>query len=337
MKPLPLIRMAVFSSVTLLLAACGDNNGNDDDDPGDGVPPIPNSAFALSSKSDVQREIGNFIDVYSIFFGEDLDATSMTAAAAKSARVDMSHVVPKAAVTTECELDGTLTEDSGTKPRTFTYFEASPSVEFATSVYNGCQEDDGDEDGTYTEANGFQESGGGAGVSTFYSYNVLGQGETAYTELERSPDDKDEYEFESILALFETATTASTVETRHVFTLAFEERDEEEADGHTAGQVTQGTTDVPFVTIVSASGVSVEGPYGYATTECAGGRGSIDTNTPVVFDEDGLPIGGAVTVTSGTASATVTFVGDGSATYQLGNGATGTLTRAELEAAVDGC
>lgn len=336
MKPLQLVRCAIYSSVAILLAACSDN-GSDNDDPGDGVPDVPSSPVPLSSKADIQREVGNFIDVYSIFFGEELDAAAAGTAALKSARVNMDQVVPKVASTSDCELKGTVTEDSGTKARTFAYFEVSPSVEFSSSLYKECQSDDGDGDGTYTEANGFQESGGGAGVSTFYSYNVLGQDGKAYTELERSPTAGDEFDFESIRGLFETATTASSVETRHVYTLRFEEEDEDEDDGNTSGQVTQGKQGDPFVTIVTSSGVSVEGPYEYATTECKGGRARIETDTPVVFDEEGLPIGGAVTVTSGTASATVTFVGDGSATYQFGSGATGTLTRAELEAAVDGC
>lgn len=331
MKPHQPIRYAVISSFALLLAACG--NGSNDDDPGDGVPDVPNSTVPLSSKADVQREIGNFIDVYGIFFVEDAD----DAAARKSARVDLSQVVPKAATTIECGRSGKVIEDGGTKTRAFTYYEAAPSVEYSTSTYDGCQEDDGDGDGTYTESNGFQESGGGAVASTFYSYNAFGQGDRSYTELERSPDAEDEFEFEAIRGLFETATTASSIETRHVFTLRFEEEHEDEEDGHTAGQVTQGEKDDPFVTIVDASGVSVEGPYEYATTECKGGRGRIETPTPVAFDEEGLPVGGAVKVIAGSASVTVTFVNDGSATYQFADGTSGTLTRVEIEAATDGC
>lgn len=328
-------RLAVIPVAIALLSACGSSGGDDDDN---GIPDPSTAPFAVSTKADVVTETSNFIGLRNFVLGEsdeDVDAAALSKAKSfRSSSRKTAKVSPKAAVTENCEGGGTYTTDEGDKSRTFRYFpQLTVNVTYFSELDRNCKET---ADGETTTYNGYYEDGYSATAVDGVSYDYAVSGRDGVPVTERT-EGSGYSEYEEVLGSVETRYTATTLESRYKFSVAYRDK---EGNEELAGTYVLGSDSIEFRAAYDASGATFNGPYRYSTTECAGGSGSLATVQALSFDDAGYPTAGQIRISNSNNSgtATVTFNADGSATYQLAGGATGTITRAELLAREDnGC
>lgn len=325
-------RLTTLATAVALISACGGGDGNKGEN--DDVPGAPATAVPLSAKSDVQREVGGFVAVVRDLYFEGASAASAQVRS-RAVRVTSSNdaVEPKAAVTQDCTLGGTLTTDSGTKSRAFQLYDVTLSVDFESEDDRNCVEEGESGPGSTTTYTGFSENGFSGvdpdGVS--YGYDSAGRNGVPVTITE---DDGEFVDYLELLGNIEARSSSTEFEVRQQLTLRF--RGELDGKFDDGGTFVFGNETTDYVTVEHADGtLSFEGPYRYGTGECTGGALTVSTNDPVSFDGSLFPVGGSLTFTSGTASVVLVFNSDGSADYDIEGGSTGTLSRAEIEASTD--
>lgn len=321
------IKTAPAVLAALLLTACGGGGGDDDDDGDKGFPAPPASAFALVSKADALREIGNFIAVHEAFFDDEAASKAGGAAAPKALQ--------------NCTPSGTIDVASGTRNRTFEFYPAAASaVSYSSEDHHDCREDD--DDGSYNVSNGYVESGLTSIESVpYYGYLAYGRNGVPFSVDERDTGAPASHtDLVDFLGTLESQYTSTQIETSYRIRLRFREKDSEVDK---VGTVIHGDDDAPMVWTATAAGQTLDGVYRYATTACPGGLGAVSTLEPITFselitdDDTDYPVGGKLQIDSGSASAVVTFNSNGTATLSINGGADQPLTLEEIAAAREAC
>lgn len=329
-------RAALLPLACLALAACGGGGGSDDGAPDDGSVP-------LSSESDVLREVSLLSSAVSALDtlsgavdGSSLGATSTSAVAPKA----MS--VPAATDDSPCTDGGSDTQSSGTKTRSFAYFNnLSGSVAYQLHTFAACKRtrtaDSGDVSYQVT-LDGVAEVGSTlqAIEGADYRYLIAGSGSTPLQAtvttgsagvqvLLKATGTEEAQSTDSLLTVGSIITLDYTVSA---------------LDKNSSGTVALGSGSTPFYVASSktSSAYSLDGPYAYQTSKCDGGSAVADTTAVLssASDDAGSYInGGTLKLSTSSAAVTVVFNNDGSASYQFANGgSSGTLTRAELDQAI---
>ena len=323
-----LAALAIVGSV----AACG--GGSEDNAQSGGN----NTDLTLNDKSDALKEIGvvsGIVDGISRGgFNVNSTKSSNQSKGLKSTKSHFESATPsnksRYKTVEQCSGGGTIDSNDGEKEYAFNLFDnQSVSVNFFSFNGNNCVEQNGDSTFTY---NGYSEFGypNNEGSTSYFYYEDGKNGQPIVSEIESSSFNAKYSE----LGLGQEITTSTRFESREITTYSADIT--EDGDAYDA-TISLGKTGTPFVEIVTQNGTSVSGPFSYSTSECRGGSGTLSTPVVLTFDQDdGFLNGGQLKLVSGNSSATYTFNQDGSATYQLGNGASGTLSKDELSAAVDG-
>jgi hypothetical protein len=319
-----------------LVAACGGGDGGG------------SSKVALASEGDVTREITNVVQLVSVSVGptavagprmgvgKQIQARRTHALAARSAKPR-----PKAE-TFECS-SGSGTADYITNTaRSLPLFSANPTVDYEYVDYDNCRDVEGTS--SYTD-NGYEEWGSNysyieapSANTPAYDYYVEGQGSGSYTFVYEDTDLDEKVTYRS-KGRGEYRDNGTSYEAREVFdfsyVLQFEGFREELSFG-------AGDSGNPLVIVdnYSTDTFTIDGPFNYGYVDvCEGGRLVYDTVQPLAYtsDEAGQYInGGQLTLSSGGTDVTLTFQADGDITYSIDGGASGEVTRAELQAE-EGC
>jgi hypothetical protein len=302
-------------------------------------------ATILSSKADVQRELGNF-GAATITSGSDTGTFAARRSAAYGKRRALlspaqfgarprTTASPKAAQTTNCATTGTETVDSGTKVRHFAFFGVERMVGWVLSVSDNCSETFANGDGTTTTfaSDGAEEDGQS---SDQYYYAVLGSGNTpltlALTEKNASGVTTGQLVSSTLGSIEEFDSSVADVRIRASIDLS------ETAEGQTlTGSFVVGDGSPMRLTTTSDNIVTIDGPLSYETSApaCPGGSEEFATLEPIPLDSNDYPVGGVLRITSGSSSVTVTFNADGSAALAFSNGTSASMTAAEVRAGVD--
>lgn len=334
----PFTRAAACGSL-LALSACGGGSGGD----GDSAEP-----FTLETKSGALRELsmaGSVLDGVP----EVLDTAGATLAKSRSGSWGKVPVRqfggarPKA----NCPLGGSRNEVS-VESRSFVYFNLQNAAVTAT------REDD---DACLYAAPSNEIPPGTTGVDRFngrfeegetavvegskYGYVIDGTSNAAYFVTRTvSQNNREVY--------IEVDGSRGTIEQREpqgggrdlraVYRYSYNYDDSNESYFRLV-ELGQGTT--PFTGQADANGgdIRFSGTYEYETSECDGGRVVVSTEEPINLSE-GYPVDGRIRLTdSGGKFAVFTFSANGSATVSLNGGAPVSVSKTELENAIDdsGC
>lgn len=332
----------------LFLAACGHDNTDNNDCCFSPIPPNY-GPVSLLSLSDAERELGNIATTLSLVDISSGTPSGFAAAAAPvvrtlgprhaavrafsgsgAAKADAS---PRAAVST-CASGGSDQVSSGSKTRTFNFFNFSGTVNYTVDNYNGCANTDSS--GTKTTYDGVIETG--LDSSSVYSYAVLGQPSISNT-VTIFTDGKDAngtplHTEEDKLGILEQQNNGSILDNRsNLFdTLFASQPNQPDYDG--SFQIGSNSNGSGVYEVMSGStSLNVAGQYAYASTACFGGAVTVTTPTTITLGTStagsGLPVGGALDINSGSNSVTFTFNSDGSAT--LSGSVTGTISASQVQ------
>lgn len=315
----------------LALAACGGGSTEDDAGP----QPAPGDV-SLSKESDVLREVAVLNAVVSTIgtIGDNLPAVTPAAAPA----------APVAKAAEACAGGGTVDKTDGTRARTFAYFGGqSIQVVYRSQQFAACQSSGTTDTGqSYTLTLDGGAEAGANGVTEAqidYLYLTAGSGVTPL-RVEVGTGAGPTVSLD-VLGDEETHRTAETTTTGMILTVGYAATAGATAvaSGETAFGL--GTTPFYYEQDVASGGFSLDGPYRYESTRCSGGAVSIDTTArfSATRDDQGAYVnGGAFTLSTTTESVAVTYAADGSASYQIAGGGSGTLSRSEIrQAGESGC
>jgi hypothetical protein len=328
----------------LFLSACGhDHNWGNNDCCLNPIPPNY-GPVSLVSLSDAERELGNIATTMSltdISSGTPEGFSSSSTAAVRSlgpghAAVrafeggTSARLSPRTAVST-CAAGGSDQVTTTTESRTFSYFNFTGTVTDTVNNYNSCANTS---DGTTTTYDGLLDTG--IDSTSVYSYAVLGQPNisntvTIYTD-GADANGVSLHTEEDMLGLVEQQNSSSTLDNRSDLfdTLFASQPNQPDYDGSFQIGSSQGVYEV----ISSSTSLSIAGQYAYASTACYGGAVTVTTPTTVTLGAStagsGLPVGGALGISSGSNSVTYTFNADGSAS--LSGSVTGTIGASEVQA-----
>jgi hypothetical protein len=336
------------SLAALFLAACGhDHDWNNNNCCFSPIPPNY-GPVSLLSLSDAERELGNIATTMSLVDISSGTPGAFAAAATPAVRsLGPSHAAvrafsgsqakadasPHAAVST-CASGGSDQVSSGSKTRTFNFFNFSGTVNYTIDNYNGCANTDSS--GTKTTYDGLLETG--LDTSSVYSYAVLGQPSinntvTIFTD-GNDANGTPLHTEEDQLGTIEQQNSNSTLDNRsNLFdTLFASQPNQPDYDGSfQIGSNANGSG--VYEVISSSSSLNVAGQYAYASTACYGGAVTVTTPTTLTLGTSsagsGLPVGGALGISSGSNSVTYTFNSDGSAT--LSGSVTGTISASQVQ------
>ncbi len=293
----------------LLLAACGGGGGDGGLDT-----PTP-----LSSKADVARELGNLVDFVSL--GD-------TAGEAKSSRGTLQRIQQPGKAAIDCD-SGSADEQTGTAQRDFALFDASRSVEFSVVSSNNCRIEGDDQSDTITFDGVTEEGSSATGADGIrYEYQVQGSNGSPASLRFETPGTNEFFEL-SGLGVIETALSSGRTETR-----ALVDIESSDYSGYSS-TVQIGQNGEPLTVVVAGTRVTVDGAYQYSSTECPGGSIRVATPSALTFGANFYPNGGELRLTSGDRTATVQINLDGSATVQLPDGGTETLSSSEARSIFD--
>lgn len=328
----------------LFLAACGHDHdwGNSNCC----LNPIPPNygPVSLLSLSDAERELGNIATTMSL---TDISSgtpqgfsTASTAAvralgpghAAVSAfggGAAKAQLAPRTAVST-CANGGSDQVTTTAETRTFSYFNFSGPVTDTVNNYNSCANTSG---GTTTTYDGLLETG--IDSTSVYSYAVLGQPNinntvTIFTDGSGANGSSLHTE-EDLLGLIEQQDSSSTLDNRaNLFdTLFASQPNQPDYDG--SFQI--GNNSGVYEVISSSTSLNIAGQYAYASTACYGGAVTVSTPTSITLGTgtagSGVPVGGALGISSGSNSVTYTFNADGSAS--LSGSVSGSISASEVQ------
>ncbi|HEY1075320.1 MAG TPA: hypothetical protein VGE51_01400 [Fontimonas sp.] len=312
----PWARCIALVALSTQLAACGGG--------GSGGTPV-NTPALLGTKDDVARELGNLIDF--IALGDNIENTQ-SAQATWRPRVQSKQLnrarLAKAAVA--CD-SGSANEETGSAVRDFELFPVSRSVEFTRRSSDNCSSEVGD--GTTITFDGVFEDGQSAAGSDGLSYDYFAAGSAGSpVSLEIEADDG-EFSTLSTLGVIETASDSAASETRVSVAI-----DATDSSGYSSmAQV--GDDGDPLIATITGTRISVSGPYRYSSTLCSGGAVRVATPSELTFGVNGYPNGGELRLTAGTQTATVRINLDNSATVQLPDGSTQTISSSEARSIFD--
>lgn len=332
-----LLRALALAGVALLAMSCGGGGGGGGGSeeppppppPPEEIPPAPSTPIALSTKSHVLNEIGNTIGFYSAFFNLDLEKRAVAAAL----------LVPKAAEISDCQRSGTRSIEQGSADRTFEFFEITQGVTFVTEVTNACDEDDPVGGGVHRVLNGrFEQGDTPVGVDNVsHAYERYGvDAQNRYSETQLDDDAAADFDRRDAFGLTEFRLSPTLTVMRSVVERRREQR---VGTAYRASTVIEGAAGDPLVLRFdhSAGTLEFDGPYRYATRNCAGGQARVATIAPLTLDDTNFPNGGQLQFGNGTTTVLVTFNGDGSATFQFAGGATQTIDQDEIVASAGIC
>jgi hypothetical protein len=311
------------------LAACGGST----DGPSDGG---SSGDLPLATKADVLREIGTLSSAAS-FFTDTLDEDAILATA-KSLRggVRQGETLRLKATTENCEAGGTSSVDSGSKSYDFDFFGRTTTVEFERYTDSDCRFTETFQGGStrYTY-DGVDETGETlAGAVPVLEYRAAGSGNGPVSFEERTSYSNNTVDTYTSTYLGDMQKRTENGVTSYASALVFSYRSDENGSRYDV-DATMGFDGAPFRASLNANGaLTLDGSLRYGTSECDGGELAIATTALITQADGGYVNGGTVRLSSGTASVTVTFNSDGSASYQFQSGGGGTLTRAEVEAAI---
>jgi hypothetical protein len=326
------LKRGLLSLACLGLAACGGGGG--DSGPDDGSVP-------LSSESDVLRELSllssavNAIDTVSGAVGDSSFAAS---AAAQSGAASKALVIPAADSGSPCD-SGSDTRTGGAKTYSFTYFSSPAApVAYQVNTFAACKRSQSSDTGASYQVtlDGVAEAGatpvavGGAD----YRYLIAGTGSTP---LQAVIDGGGVKLTLKIAGTEQAKSTDSLATIGSIITIDYSGN---LLGGTISGNLALGSGSTPFYIGTSkvSTAYSLDGPYAYHTNKCDGGTATADTTTDLTTasDDAGSYInGGTLKLSTTSAAVTVVFNGDGSASYTFQNGSSGTLTRDELDAAIE--
>ena len=295
-----------LTALSLLLAACGGGSSRDAQSP---FLTPPSSPIALSTKQDVLREIGAYILLHSRFIG------------------DIQGLLENSS----CTEGGTIDVASGQRSRDFLFYDLENAVvDYDIETHRGCQGSPDESEGRYYVTEGVYETGIHVVESESgpnYAYALIGNGDMPFEvdlrTLGRPSNEKVAFE---LLGAIEFKLFAD--DTLPEFTYRAESRVASLVGAPVPATTTvYGNDDEPMVATLPPSRpltVTLDGPYGYATTDCVGGAGRIATLSPVTYLEgpDGsdpslitMPKSGSIQFDNGVQTVTVIFDGEGGANY----------------------
>ena len=319
-------------AAAILLSACG----------GDG----DSNAVALKTEADVARELTN---VYSLYFSS-VDNGAGPARAGVGRMLQQAYLRPARAEGTRAKAE-TFQCDSGSydheynsaTARELALFGVSPTVDWYFYDNRDCRyvvETSSDTTDGYEEY-GFTASSGGS-TSTYrasaspeapaYDYLVQGRNGGWLSYVSVDPDFDQTFTIRS-KGRGEYRDDGSSVESREVLAFTYALRVEDFRDEIS---LSAGESGNPLVIVDNYAGntFTVDGPFSYHYESfCVGGRLVYDTVQPLAVSSDNGTYlsGGQLTISSGGATVSLTFQADGDVTYSIEGGATGEVTRAELE------
>jgi len=323
------VRVAACASVALLAACSGGGGG--------GIDPV-----SLSTKADVIREIGTFEAMQ----GEEPGAQPASSARARSSgvqRLMSRNTSPQgrgnrvkgyapAAETVPCDSGSVTYEDFTGVARNYPLFGVTPpSTDYGVLQYRDCV-DNYDYPWVYT-SDGRVETGDSASTpqTPAYSYEVLGSGSTPYTNTSEDTSTGDRYTAH-LLGRTETRDNGAVYQSRENLTAGLRFTFGGDTLRMTVGAGEDGNPLV--VTDDYGNGtLAVDGPIHYSSEFCEGGRVEFTTVEPMTFGSDASGSfinGGQIMIEAGSRSVTITFQGDGGASYQFNDGDSGTITRDEM-------
>lgn len=330
------LRKALLPLACLALAACGGGGGGDDSGSGD------DGSVPLSTEADVLREVSllsaavGALDTLSGAVG----GSSLAAAPAGQGGgvAPKAASIPAATSASPCTDGGTDDQSTGTKTRSFAYFgNLSGSVAYQTHSFAACKRTQTTDSGDSVQVtlDGAAEIGATpqAIQGADYQYLVAGSGSTplkasvvvsgAQIQLQAQGTE-------------EAKSTDSLLTVGSIVTLSYSATALSQTG---SGEIDLGSGSTPFYVASSktSTAYSLDGPYAYHTDKCDGGSAAADTTVDLTTasDDTGSYInGGTLKLSTTSAAVTVVFNGDGSASYQFQNGSSGTLTRAELDQAL---
>ncbi|TJY59825.1 hypothetical protein E4T66_11610 [Sinimarinibacterium sp. CAU 1509] len=289
--------------------------------------------LSLTSKSDVLRELG-VLDGATDFVASTTDVQHAKRGVARPVAIaQFKRVSAKDAQA--CADGGSIDESSGTRARRFQYIDTlQRDVNYERRLANACRQSDTSSGvTTSTYGDGLVETGETADGSV--SYAEAGQGGPKYeVVIEQAQGGVviSRTKF-SLKGAVETHTTGAVEES---FSAIGSESENLENGVTSSGMFAFGSSSEAFRTVqnFATRELSLDGTYRYRTTACNGGAVEITTLMPMTgnYDDAGYYMtGGSLRLDAGSGGASVTFNNDGSASYQLGDGSVGTLTRAEID------
>jgi hypothetical protein len=328
-------RIRLVSTVPVLVAllgACSDGGGG-----GDGIP----SAITLTSEQDIVREVANLSTLHAtdegLSGGAGASRSGVRRLVASSRVADRQAVRAKRmspqAETYNCD-SGTTTSDSffGVT-RNLPLFGVSPTMDYYTDVDNNCRYVDGTQ--TWT-SNGRSEYGDNDSYSATtaespnYYYMLDGNGSTPAAFYYQDTEFDEKQTFKS-LGRTEYRDNGTSAESRE--SIAFDLTWNFGGDGF-GFEIVAGKSGDPLIYVDNyVDGTfSIDGPFGYTSTDCRGGNVVYDTVNLMTLgsDEYGPFIsGGELVIASGANSVTLVFQSNGGYQYQFSNGDSGEVTREE--------
>ncbi|MDB5970275.1 MAG: hypothetical protein JWQ90_2725 [Hydrocarboniphaga sp.] len=333
-------RAGVLPLAGLLLAACGGGSvsgtGSDDD-----------GSVPLSSESDVLREVSllsgavSAINTLSSAIGGSGFAATSASSQPGLMRVPASKAQSTEAAVADspCTDGGTDTQTSGTKTHSFIYFGNLPApVAYQVDTFTACKrtQTDASTGASYqVTLDGVAEAGGTLVAVSGADYRYLIAG-TGSTPLQAAIATGPALLTLKVLGTEEFKSTDSRVTVGGVLTLDYTAS---AGSTNSSGEIDLGTGSTPFYVGSSqtAPATSLDGPYAYHTTKCDGGSATAATTADLTSasDDQGSYInGGTLKLSTTSAAVTVVFNNDGSASYTFQSGSSGTLSRDELDNAI---
>jgi hypothetical protein len=348
-------RLFPATLLAITLAACGGGGGNASD-PGTGTGDSSGSA-PLSTADDVLQQVsvlsaavGALSQVSSAADSSSSSSSSVASSATAQPKLlslaSSAQATPNADIT-PCTSGTSVASSPGTKSYSFNYVGGpNTNIVFEDVTFTACKHSKTEDGVTISVTlDGVAEGGKTAQSvsSADYSYFVAGSGSTPLqavvqatgTQVATPTVTLDITGSTQKKATSTLNTSGSVIELKYAATAA----------GTTAAS--SGTFDLgdasvqtPFViaTDVSTSSYTLTGPYSYSTTRCTGGAASVTTSASLTTAQDDSTSpatayvnGGAIKITTASASGSITFNSDGSASYVLSNGLTGTLSKQDIE------
>jgi hypothetical protein len=325
---------AAASAALMLLAGCGGGGGGSDDGGGDVAVPMstkPDVLRELSLLGNIAYELGYSINPAPMATPRRSPMHQASLSRFKQQTPSRKKASVAAATGDGCD-SGSVSRSNGNKNVSYSYFGSSAASDYEISDYRDCVIDysgDGYVDTDYD--NGRIELGASNNDASEvqYGYGQFGSGNTP--ELYRN-----HYQVQGQAAEDSETQTLGRVEFRSLQDGRFDQLlvasfDYRENNSYSLS-LDLGQGSAPFKLVEFGDGsLSIDGPYRYSSSECAGGTATSITNQALTVDsQTGNVDGGQVRINAGSNWVTLTFNADGSAGYLLSNGLSGTLNSAEV-------
>ena len=335
-------RAGAFAAAALV-AGCGDDGGG--------------NTVALKTEADVTREMSNVIGLYQTTTdgggasrsraGVGLALQQRAAQARASSRLGTSAK----AETVECQFGTYVVDEQVGVQRELPLFAVTTTMDWYSYDNRDCSYDDGDlretSDGYHEHGNNYSyvdASGGAYGPSPSkaslseeapaYEYLQQGRNGGALSFVLENTAFDDRFTIRS-KGRGEYRNNGSRLESREILDFTYVLQ----ADGFREElSLGAGESGTPLVLVDNylADTFTIDGPFRYHYTDiCDGGRIVYATLQPITVSSDAsgrFLSAGQLTLTSGGTVVSLAFQADGDITYSIDGGASGEVTRAELQA-----